>query len=939
MRSVVILVLSIILGATQGRAQNSARGFFKKKELTDRALISENKEYLIKVKRNEMERFLDINKPLILRRISDHEYLVKGGFQSGISVVDQVYEVGDDWKLSSSIRGNQAIGESTFLIRSDQAELTRLKLIELLNVEVEESAYGLISVVMNEDLIQEVLTWQEVSFIQKLEGPKVEANIASHDLSVNGVNWLHHYRPSLTGSGITLALKEMSFDVNDIDLWPRTVVSNVENPEVSSHANAMASIAAGAGNTSALSRGVAFQSELVSSDFERVIPDPMTYFTGFDIRIQNHSYGLAISNEYDAVAAAYDELAQSLPELLHVFSSGNSGFLVPDNGEYAGLGTYANLTGGLKMAKNILTIGSVDEFGVLSTRSSRGPAYDGRVKPELVAYGKGGTSEAAALVSGTSILLNQAYEDLFFKPSLSSELKSILIAGAQPLDDSAVISYTSGFGLMSAKRSLEVIEKSQILNGVIEGSQVQSHTLEVPSGVKSVRIALVWNDPAANPGDFKALVNDLNMTVTEVGSGDQWFPWVLDPTADLSKLSLAPTRKVDTLNNVELITVETPMEGTFDISIATGSSADLPQPYHISYLFEFDDEFEWVFPTASDVVEYDESLIARFENTYDSEGLLYVKSGLGEWDRIGTIDNKSLHLIESELPIGITQLRVDFGTNSYLSDDFLITESVDIDMQFLCDDEFLVSWNPIDGADLYGLYRIDESGVLEEVMSTSDTSIFLNRNSEDWNLDVLTVIPKINGLLGSQAQALNFINNGTGCYFNNFTASVSDATVSLGLDLSTIFNIEGIAFEKWDGESFLPIHTETLSDNTSFSFNDVNENSGYFVYRARINLLESIGDGLKSSTTSSIELPVILPSSTSLFPNPLSRGEDLNLLSSNLDAKWLVFIDSQGNRVKVLEVDSGTDSFTLEGLGAGLFLYQLIDVNNQIIKTGRLIVN
>lgn len=38
-----------------------------------------------------------------------------------------------------------------------------------------------------------------------------------------------------------------------------------------------------------------------------------------------------------------------------------------------------------------------------------GPTFDGRIKPDLVAFGQDGSSGAAALVSGVSTLLQQQY--------------------------------------------------------------------------------------------------------------------------------------------------------------------------------------------------------------------------------------------------------------------------------------------------------------------------------------------------------------------------------------------------------------------------------------------------------------------------------------------------------------------------------------------------
>ena len=42
------------------------------------------------------------------------------------------------------------------------------------------------------------------------------------------------------------------------------------------------------------------------------------------------------------------------------------------------------------MAKNIITVGHIDSLGNVLSLSSRGPAYDGRIKPELVAFQKMG---------------------------------------------------------------------------------------------------------------------------------------------------------------------------------------------------------------------------------------------------------------------------------------------------------------------------------------------------------------------------------------------------------------------------------------------------------------------------------------------------------------------------------------------------------------------
>jgi hypothetical protein len=308
-----------------------------------------------------------------------------------------------------------------------------------------------------------------------------------------------------------------------------------------------------------------------------------------------------------------------------------------------------------------------------------------------------------------------------------------------------------------------------------------------------------------------------------------------------------------------------------------------------------------------------------------------------DWVKLDDIDDSSLIEIYSFENLGIAQLRVDFGNSTYLSDEFIVSTSVDINKQFLCEDDFLLSWSAVEIAERYGVYRINETGNLEQVLSTTDTAVFLNKNDQVWNFDLLTIIPFVDGKMGEQAQVFNFVNDGVGCYYNNFRGVVAEGSVTLDLDLSTAFNIKSISFDKWNGSTFQAIYEEDFAGDLSFIFEDVNTNSGYFTYRASIKLVTPLG-GLESSMTDLIELPVILPSTISLFPNPLNIGEDLNLLSANPNAKWLLFIDSQGNRSKVIEIISTKDSFTIEGIGSGLYLYQILDETRKIIETGRIII-
>jgi hypothetical protein len=113
------------------------------------------------------------------------------------------------------------------------------------------------------------------------------------------------------------------------------------------------------------------------------------------VSVQNHSYGTIIQQFYGAEAVSYDAYTWRNKNYVPVFSAGNKGLESASEGPYTNLNGYANLTGNFKMAKNVITVGAIDNKGDVAPESSAGPMYDGRIAPQLIALGPNGTSDAA----------------------------------------------------------------------------------------------------------------------------------------------------------------------------------------------------------------------------------------------------------------------------------------------------------------------------------------------------------------------------------------------------------------------------------------------------------------------------------------------------------------------------------------------------------------
>ncbi|HSB92343.1 MAG TPA: S8 family serine peptidase, partial [Flavitalea sp.] len=364
-----------------------------------------------------------------------------------------------------------------------------------------------------------------IEFIDARPAPVEETHINGFDRTANGLNLMRVKYPRYNGEGLVVSIKERRFDTSDIDLKNRIIFSGLEAETMTTHASQMATMIAGGGNSSDFSLGAAWGAGVSSSSFETLLPDAIESYVNSKISVQNHSYGTAVENYYGADAAAYDASVRELPYLLHVFSAGNSGDMTPGTGTYTGIAGVANITGSFKMAKNILTIGATDSLSKLESRSSRGPAYDGRIKPELVAYGHDGSSGAAAIVSGIALTLQQAYKEKEGKLPDASLVKAVIMNTADDVGKPGP-DFESGYGAANGLHALQAVDSGWYASGRTTAGEDKNHLIRIPAGVAKLKVMLTWSDPEAEANAVKALVNNLDVEVSN-SSSMVFKPWIL----------------------------------------------------------------------------------------------------------------------------------------------------------------------------------------------------------------------------------------------------------------------------------------------------------------------------------------------------------------------------------------------------------------------------
>lgn len=750
-----------------------------------------------------------------------------------------------------------------------------------------------------------------------LNAQKVELGVPGQNLFVNNIAAHQNRFPALNGAGVTVSIKEFGFDTTDVDLKGRVWYSPNAAANLTSHANIIASLVGGAGISELRGRGVAPGCWLISSSFEGLLPDPN--YTSANISVQNHSYGVDIQNWYGPRAVAYDRSTEQNPSLLHVFSAGNAGNSFSMTGTYVNIPGFSNLSGEFKMAKNVLLVGAVDSLKRIAPQSSRGPAYDGRIKPDLVAYGQDGSSGAAALVSGAAAVLQQALQEQSDSLPDSDLIRAVLVNSADDLSRPGP-DFESGFGNLNLKKAVQNIQNQHFTAMTIFGGQTLAIPIQIPAKIRQLKATLVWNDPPAEVLASKALIHDLNLQLIDP-AGDKTLPWILNSAPDPDSLRLPARRGVDTLNNMEQISLEYPVNGLWEIQVNAPADMEAPQHFALSWSWDTLDHFEWTYPLVNDPSPAGEEVILRWETNFpDNTARLEWKPIFStEWrlleDSVQLLSGWRRWIIPDTFTEA--QLRMTIGSHVFTSDIFLIAKELRMKIGFNCPDSVMLYWNEAHPDSKYLLLGLGEKQ-MEPLTIVPDTFIILQKSSFAEQRFAVTPITISENALGPRSSAPDISKQGVECYFSNFLAELNpDLQVNLDLSLGTIYGLSKVFLEKKVGDFFVVLN-EQLVDKESFLFIDESPQNGANTYRTRL-LLQN-GAMLTGETAT-----VYLAGKNGwwVFPNPVPNQGLLRVASFTEGEALFTLFDIVGNPVLEHKLVDRYQEITMDALPRGIYFFRI----------------
>ncbi len=899
--------------------------------------------WLVNIYNDAVPSFLLTHRNNIVRRLSATDFILTkqtSAAQLAIPGIAALYAANNNWKLSPRLLTtnlqwlSKDSGVHVFYIHCTDTNAIRKYRMPLMRPVYKD----LLQISASREFVQKNLLPDEtVTFIDIVSKPaKEELSVANFDNSLNTVNILHNDYPSLNGRNTVVSIKENKPDEADIDFNGRFISTAASSNTLSTHASTMATIVAGGGNSFYTSLGVAPAAQISSSSFAVLLPDPDAFYQQYRISVQNHSYGTGIENFYGAEAASYDASTNTNPSLLHVFSAGNSGNQAPADGQYAGISGFANITGSFKMAKNLLTVGALDSFGTVATLSSRGPAFDGRIKPELVAFGEDGSSGAAALVSGTALVLQQAYKEMHGGVLPDAALvKAILLNTATSPADSNPISFSRGYGSLDVHRAVLQIKTAQIFSASVQQGQFRDFSITVPPAAKNLKILLAWADPAAAPNAFTALVNDLDLTVTHTASGRQWQPWVLNSFPHKDSLQLPATRKRDSLNTVEQVSIGNPAAGDYTITVQGSRIPAGTQSFFIVYQWDTVNTFKWTYPTKTDNLMPGKWQLARWKTNYSGTGQLeYKYAGSNSWQ---TISNASALINEYGKWItpdsdAVAQLRMTINGSQWISDSFTISRPLQPGVGFNCPDTALLFWNRYTGVDKFTVSRLGNQ-YMEPYQLVTDTAVFINKITTSSNWFSAAPLLAFNKT-GIYSQAINYTTQGIQCYLSSFTADLSGNKSSLALHLGSVFRVQRVFIEKIDANGvYQPLQAFSPPLQLQYSITDNALHKGINQYRVRIAL--STGQVIYSNTEQVIYLS---GSDYIIYPNPVHRPQPINIVTAELGNQVLRVFNIWGQPVYSQKLTDLSMQIASGALAKGIYFYSILK-DGKLAARGKLVVD
>lgn len=582
------------------------------------------------------------------------------------------------------------------------------------------------------------------------------------------------------GSGVNVMLQDDGVIGPHIDYEGRVLAQYMGN-NIGDHGDHCAGIIMGSGNLDPKARGNAFGANLYNYSASNYVgfSNIPSHYNSNQIRVSSTSYSDGCNAGYTTLTRTMDQQSRIYTKLLHVFSAGNAG---ADNCGYGAGSGWGNITGGHKAGKNVIAVANLNSTDGLSSSSSRGPAHDGRIKPEIAAKGttvystinpnsygfKTGTSMSCPGVAGVVSQLYQAYRELNQGADpVGGLIKALVMNTADDLGNPGP-DFRFGFGRINGLRAVQVLEEGRYDSASIINGQTIEHQFIVPENTAEMRVMVYWVDFEATINTNWALVNNLDIKVTDPSSAE-WLPWVLSHYPNPDSLNKNAVRGVDVRNNVEQVTLTSPEGGQYTLSVSGATVPQGPQTYFIIYDF-VPNEVVLTYPYGGEKLVPGAEEMIRWDAPGD-EGVFLLEYSLDNGNTWQVIKNdlagnlRYYNWIVPSTMTGEAWVRIsrDGSASQTMAPITIVPVPTGLTVDWACDNALHLSWNEVFGASGYTIYKLGQKYM--DPIGTTNTNSFIVQDVSSSQIHWFSVSAHApDGSVGLRANAIQKTAGTLNCY-------------------------------------------------------------------------------------------------------------------------------------------------------------------------------
>ncbi len=698
--------------------------------------------------------------------------------------VRSLVSVKNDWKMARNLR-EQPFGE--WALHGDLLDVN-LQVYPHVGIEqgaemcrrlgmtvlLEGNQNGFLQVRFLKDKLDEIaaLSWlQSLELVPPPSEPDDTRGRALH--RSNGLDSDHALGKKFNGDSVSILVRDDGPVGAHIDYQGR--LTNLTGfGDNGTHGDGVSGIFTGAANLDPDKKGMAAGATLYVVRYTPEFQDQtLPLHLQKNVTITNSSYSNGCNAGYTLASQTVDKQIFENPTLMHVFSAGNSNNITTCLSYGAG-NQWGNITGGHKMGKNAIATANLNADASLVGSSSRGPAHDGRLKPDIAANGNqqfttdhnntymefSGTSAAAPGIAGCLAQLTHAFKSLNNGQQPPSALLKVAILNTANDLGNPGPDFKFGWGHVNTARALQLLEENRWLENEVEQAVPSEYSIQIPQGVKQARIMVYWPEQPASVAASKALLNDLDLSVTSVADGSTSLPWKLDPTPDPVILDLPATRGRDSLNNVEQVALENPAPGLYTVRVYGTEVPFGPQPYFLAWEF-LTDEAKITYPAGGEGFVPGEFERIHWD-AYGNDGTFSLRYSTDNgfiWNQIADLpgDKRMYDWQVPNLVSSRVRLQIQRGLQTHTTEFPLSIAPLPTDIQVtqVCPNSMTLSWKAAADTLASDVYLLGKKYM--EIMGTTPSNSFAiplqNGGTEQW-ASVRAGGP--NGLAGRRAVAVRW---------------------------------------------------------------------------------------------------------------------------------------------------------------------------------------